>query len=165
MPRLKYYKNYDWNYEKGAYPNDNIRDEQSSPRDTTESRQYENIEYDDEDSGNNWLSNRAIISSFTNDKLRQAIKHYRTLLRLFESELLQRSFTPSKHPSEDRITHRQLRKEQSEYEGKKTSPSRHGDISTLRSIRKMLKQLKLSPEEKRKLFETWTKIQKEAEND
>jgi hypothetical protein len=176
MPRLRYYKNYDWlapgesndNTNKGAYPNDNVRNKQDYSRDSTESRQYENsIEYEDEDergSGYNWLSNKAIISSFTNDRIKQAIKHYRALLRLFEAELLQRSFTPSKHPAEDRNTYTKLRREKSRNTSNSSSERGCSDISQLRSMRRILRQLKLSKEEKRKLFEEWNKIQKGAVN-
>ncbi len=66
MPRLRYLKNYNVNFE------DEIEDEEPL-------------------TGQSWLSNATIISSLTNDKIRTAIKYHRETVKLLENELICRA--------------------------------------------------------------------------
>jgi hypothetical protein len=145
MPRLRYYKNF--NYEAASADDD----------DNAES-----------DSGKSWLSNAQIISSFSEAKLTEALQRYRAIVRLLEMELLSRSFNNRKHPAESSSSdsHLSFDSQSRDRNGRKTSKRERNNnknykVSTMRA---MLRTLKISPEAKRLLFEQWCKIQQEEHN-
>src|SRR5882724_3188069 len=67
MPRLRYKKDYDVNFE-----------ESENERSST--------------SGQSWLSNATIVAQLSDKKIHEAITHYRALISLLEAELLARSY-------------------------------------------------------------------------
>jgi hypothetical protein len=146
MPRLRYYKNF--NYEAIADSDDNNSVEG--------------------DSGKSWLSNAQIISSFSTSKLEEALQRYRAIVRLLEMELLSRSFSNRKHPAESSSndSHLSFDPQERDRNGRTTAKRERNNnknykVSTMRA---MLRTLKISPEAKRLLFEQWCKIQQEEHN-
>jgi hypothetical protein len=144
MPRLRYYKNFD--YEANADAEDNS----------------------EADSGKSWLSNAQIISSFSTSKLEEALARYKAIVRLLEMELLSRSFNNRKHPAESSssdshvFTNTQERDRNGRTNAKRErNNNKSYKVSTMRA---MLRTLKISPEAKRLLFEQWCKIQQEEHN-
>jgi len=144
MPRLRYYKNF--NYEAASADDD----------DNAES-----------DSGKSWLSNAQIISSFSEAKLTEALQRYRAIVRLLEMELLSRSFNNRKHPAESSSSdsHLSFDSPSSNRNGRTNAKRERNNNKSYKvsTMRAMLRTLSISKEAKRKLFEEWCKIQKEAE--
>jgi hypothetical protein len=95
MPRLRYRKDYNLDFEIN----------ERTDEETTSAMRYEGEE-ETERSGASWLSNGAIISSFTTAKLKTTLSQYKAYVKILETELLTRSFINRKHPAEYRILHR-----------------------------------------------------------
>jgi hypothetical protein len=157
-PRLRYYKNFDYESEntndaKINQPNDEGNFTES------QSEEYENFK------SKNWLSNSNIIASLSDAKIKQSINHYKLLLQLLQNELTIRAFNtkPNLHFRGRKIFEgselpKQIRNTRI---GKINRTSESTDVlqtSTLKDIRRILKQLSLSKDAKRKLFDEWCSI-------
>jgi hypothetical protein len=164
MPRIHRMKDYDFEINERS-------DEKMF------SKSGEETEENERSSGNSWLSNDAIISSFSESKLKEALTRYKAIVRLLETELLARSFISHTHPNEyfgqDGESYRRAEKEGKRSSSRKRSSRSNGEgnseIYQVRQItsamRSMLRKMpSLDSEAKRKLFEEWSKIQNEAVN-
>jgi len=158
MPRLRHYKNF------------NFEDDEDDPSRTEQDNDgaYQEIgSSDEEESGKSWLSNAAIISSFSTDKLKQTLSRYKLLIRILETELSARSVINLDHPAEYRkkTSRSYLASTDNDRRGR-TKKSREGisEVHPFREMRKILRSLSLSQDAKRLLFEQWIKIQREAIN-
>jgi len=145
MPRLRYYKNFNYEASADAEEDDN-----------------------NAEGGKSWLSNAQIISSFSEAKLKDALLRYKAIVRILEMELLSRSFSNRKHPAESSSSDSHLftNTPSSNRNGRKTSKRERNNNKNYKvsSMRAMLRTLKISPEAKRLLFEQWCKIQQEENN-
>jgi sulfur transfer complex TusBCD TusB component (DsrH family) len=145
MPRLRYLKNFDYH--------------------ASEEDEYENTDETEEpQSGKSWLSNSAIIASLTDAKIKESIKHYKALIKILEEELLARSLTSRKsikfHSIEvcegfSKSNGLRRKTTRASFDSDRRSPNGNHERQ---EIRRILRQLRLSPEEKRILFTKWSEI-------